>query len=492
VELTADLEACLRELAASESIEVRENGARVATFSALSWELRGAPAKPLLRLWSEQYNFTRRVLAIADHSDQGLALAVERFGRLKPGRLEFVRVDFARSARDISREEFCARLSRILAEQFPDESVESLTIASDLEHSLSRSYARGLLRNGSSNWAVLAVPHGETAEPAENSLTFGLLWLDRARQIVRRGFVAGLRLIVPKGASGAVAHHVRALRPQVNIEIYELEMVNESVSRIDPRSAGNIETWLVPCREAQSLLDRAKARIDPIVARFPQAITIHPAVQSCEVWLRFRGLPFARWDDGNVFFGGGDPRKKLTSASEPALQQLLNELDLHRHPLASDTRNSLYRQHAERWLESIVRKDVTRIDAFLDSRFVYAQVFASSSSEHGILDVLTVTRAGRLAILELKTTEHIHLPLQAADYWLRIRRHLERGDFPRYGYFPGIELQLAPPIVYLVAPSLRFHPTTDALLRHLSPEVEIVRVGLAESWRRGLRVVMRQ
>ncbi len=106
--------------------------------------------------------------------------------------------------------------------------------------------------------------------------------------------------------------------------------------------------------------------------------------------------------------------------------------------------------------------------------------------------MLTVTREGRLAILELKTTEHIHLPLQAANYWLRIWRHLLQDDFPRYGYFTGIELQATAPIVYLVAPSLRFHPTTDALLKHLSPDMEVVRVGLAESWRRGLRVVMRQ
>ena len=32
----------------------------------------------------------------------------------------------------------------------------------------------------------------------------------------------------------------------------------------------------------------------------------------------------------------------------------------------------------------------------------------------------------------------------------------------------------------------------DELLRYLAPEVEIVRVGLGESWRRGVRVVMRQ
>jgi len=30
------------------------------------------------------------------------------------------------------------------------------------------------------------------------------------------------------------------------------------------------------------------------------------------------------------------------------------------------------------------------------------------------------------------------------------------------------------------------------LLRYLKPEMEIIRVGLVESWRRGLRVVMRQ
>jgi len=53
-------------------------------------------------------------------------------------------------------------------------------------------------------------------------------------------------------------------------------------------------------------------------------------------------------------------------------------------------------------------------------------------------------------------------------------------------------LQQATPLVYLVAPALRFHPTTDQLLNCLASELEIVRVGLAESWRRGLRVVMRQ
>jgi hypothetical protein len=146
----------------------------------------------------------------------------------------------------------------------------------------------------------------------------------------------------------------------------------------------------------------------------------------------------------------------------------------------------------ERWLEGMVREDVTCIDAALDPRFVHTQVFANVGGAHGILDLLAVTRDGRLAILELKASEHIHLPLQAADYWLPVRRQLESGEIARYGYFSGIELQPAPPIVHLVAPALRFHPSTDELLKYLTPELEVVRVGLAESWRRGLRVVMRQ
>jgi hypothetical protein len=184
--------------------------------------------------------------------------------------------------------------------------------------------------------------------------------------------------------------------------------------------------------------------------------------------------------------------QELTAGGRAAFEHTMQDLGTYRHPLASDTRHPLYRAQAERWLESLVRNDVTRVDSVLDSRFVYAQVFAGSVGEHGIIDVLTITRAGRLAILELKASEHIHLPLQAADYWLRVRRHLELGEFRSYGYFPGVEIQEAPPLVYLVAPALRFHPVTGILLDALSPQIEVVRVGLTESWRRGIRVVMRQ
>jgi len=492
VKLAAELEASLREFAAAGAAELCENGGRLAPLSKLSWEVRGEGDKPLLHIWSEEYNLTRRVIAITDHSDARLVLAVERFGRTRPDRLEFVRTDFARPAREVAREEFCVRLKPILAAQFPDETLESITSSADLEHSLSGNYVRGVLKRGSAHTAFLAVPDGESQDTVNNSLTFALLWLERLRNSSLRGTAGVLRLIVPKNSCAIVAHRFACLANGADVELYEHDTVREALEKIDPRRAGNLHSWLVPHRECEALLAQARAALEPLVALDPQAIVIHPSVSSREVFLRYRGLSVARWDDGKVFFGRHDLREELTPITRPAYERLLLDLQNHRHPLASDTRHALYRAQPERWLEAIVRNDVTRIDAVLDSRFVYTQVFAGSGAEHGIIDVLTTTRAGRLAILELKASKHIHLPVQAADYWLRVRRHLELGHFRSYGYFPGVEIQNAPPLVYLVAPALRFHPVTGNLLRHFSPEIEVVRVGLTESWRRGIRVVARQ
>jgi hypothetical protein len=492
VELADELQTCLREFSSAGPAELRENGSRVAPLASLSWEVRGDRAKPLLHLWSENHNLTRRVLAITEHSEERLSLAVERFGRSSPDRLEFLRIQFNRSAREISREAYCRHLAAVCAQQFPDETLESLTISPDLENSLSGNYARGVLRRGSFRSALLGVPDGESAEPPSRCLTFALLWLERLRRSARGGPISGLRLFLPKGSAGPVAHLLPALDARLPVALYEHDPVCDALEKVDPRSLANLDSWLVPLRETQALLDRARPALGPILTRAKRAVALHPVVPAREVWMRFRGLPFVRWEETRVSFGIPEPEKELTPSSSPELERLLRGLEIYRNPLASDTRHPLYRAHPERWLEALVREDITRIDASLDSRFVYAQVFASTAAEHGILDLVGVTRAGRLAILELKAGEHIHLPLQAASYWLRIRRHLERGDFSRYGYFPGIELQAQAPVVYLVAPALRFHPSTDALLHHLAPELEVVRVGLAESWRRGLRVVLRQ
>jgi hypothetical protein len=61
-----------------------------------------------------------------------------------------------------------------------------------------------------------------------------------------------------------------------------------------------------------------------------------------------------------------------------------------------------------------------------------------------------------------------------AKYWLRVNRHLEQEDFPGYGFFPGTQLRPTPPVGYLVATALGFHPATEVLLRYLNLQMDVV------------------
>lgn len=136
--LAEEPEASLKEFLVSALADLQENGARTSFGTDLSWEVRGGGEKALVPLWS---GTIPPHAACAGHNGslQGaVGPGRGRFGRAKPDRLEFVRREFERDARQQSREEFCARLSQLLAEQFPEETVESLTISADLEHSQSR------------------------------------------------------------------------------------------------------------------------------------------------------------------------------------------------------------------------------------------------------------------------------------------------------------------------------------------------------------------
>jgi hypothetical protein len=108
------------------------------------------------------------------------------------------------------------------------------------------------------------------------------------------------------------------------------------------------------------------------------------------------------------------------------------------------------------------------------------------------MDLLAVDHSDRLAVVEVKASEDLHLPLQALDYWIRVRWHARQDDFKRRGYFPGIELQSSPPRLILVAPALSFHPTTEALVQHFSDEVSLDTIGVAMDWRERIKVMFRK
>ena len=143
----------------------------------------------------------------------------------------------------------------------------------------------------------------------------------------------------------------------------------------------------------------------------------------------------------------------------------------------------------------------SRVIPRLDPRHIYTQVPAiAGAGDRGMLDLLGVTADGRLAVIELKADDDLHLALQGLDYWIRVRHHHLQtadtatglGEFQRHGYFRDVQLSPLPPRLYLVAPALHVHPVTETVLRYLSPRVEWTLLALDERWREKVRVVWRK
>lgn len=492
MELASQLQRALDEVCAAGPPEVRENGEWLAALEGAQYRVHPQGDAALLHLWSAQQSLVRRVLRVADESRERVVLEVSRLGFSRAAQLEFVARGVPHETRRVEHEQFSVRLRRMLNDHFPDESIESLATSADLHHSISGSYTRGLLRRGSEAYAVLAASPNEDGGTIDGILTFGLIWLQYTRDRARRYSVHGLRIFVPHGTSPATAHRMAALAAPDEVQLYEYEPPYWRVRRIARSDAGNLATWIVARRELDQAIAGAMPMAERIQRLAPEAIRIGVAPATQDVTLRFRGVEFARWRIGETWYGLGDHQELLTPGKWAALERLVRQLETHRHPLATDTRHRLFRAQPERWLETLVAAEPGRIDARLDPQQIYSQVPAFSAGDRGIIDLLGVTRDGRLAVLELKASEDIHLVMQAVDYWLRVRFHHEQNDFGRYGYFPGVTLNPKPPLLFLVAPGFRFHPSMDIVLRYLSPEIEIARVALAENWRRGLRVVFRQ
>ncbi len=477
-------------------VEVREDGELLAGLIDPESEVREQGGRLLLNLWSRDASLVRRIEAVLAQTGDRIELAVQKFGKRRPGRLELRSRDVPLDSGRVTREQFRAGFRELLAGHFPDENVLSLTTAPDLKRSLSGNYARGVQVRGSQAYAAVGVPPGETPASTDAALVCALLWLDATREHNPKKRVAGVRLFLPEGRSAVTCHRLQALSRDVPIELYECDWARGRLHRIDPRDSGNLESHLVPRREAERLraeADRAGRALGlgEQDARSGGLETVVVPGTRAVSW-RLRGLELARYEAGIVRVAVESGELVPAGAQPSLISARREELCRFRRPDPPDAHHPLYRAQAERWLESLILEDPARIEPRLDSRFLYAQVPAFSFTDRAVLDLLGATRDGRLVVLELKVDEDLQLLPQALDYWLRVRWHREQGDLERLGYFPGLPLADRLPLLYLVAPGLRFHPATETLLRFVSKDVEVVRVGLNEEWRKGVRVLFRQ
>src|SRR5690242_9803880 len=108
-ELSRSLDALFR----SGRAEVREDGEWQPDLTSPRFEVRDGH-NPLIRLWSDQRNLTRRIVRIREQSPQRVVLEVQRLGRRRPGKLEVIRRDLQRPAGRVTRAQFGALLRRFL------------------------------------------------------------------------------------------------------------------------------------------------------------------------------------------------------------------------------------------------------------------------------------------------------------------------------------------------------------------------------------------
>jgi hypothetical protein len=378
-----------------------------------------------------------------------------------------------------------------------------------------------------------------------------------------RRLYQGLKLILPQGTSQLTLSRLAWLNPDAaQWHLYELDPTTEDLTQLDPADQGNLRSRLIHHPDEAAASERFATAISQIHSLIPPTDhpRIEQRLRStAELAFLLHGLEFARArvvpspknfaHEVALTVGTGPNETPIAPQTRQALTETLADLfarrraqipstDFGRRPTANrigttstatpahsrlkisspprhngpnPTQDPLYRAAPERWLESVLRHNLaplTRSLATTESTtiphlnpdHVYTQVPAiAGASDRGLLDLLGVTADGRLAVIELKADDDLHLALQGLDYWIRVRHHHLQtadqqglGEFQRHGYFRGLHLSPRPPRLYLIAPALHIHPATETILRYFSPRVDWHLLALDERWRQQIRVVWRK
>jgi hypothetical protein len=398
-------------------------------------------------------------------------------------------------------------------------------------------YARVILRRPNERIAVTAIVAGSDARNIDSLFSSALLWFTHLQQRPKRPGIEKLLIAVEKNILEAARQRHVLLRESLRqrIELWQIHGSNpkiiEGPTTLNPersasdrvpgnspavRESGQLSTdggWqhIDPVRpwERKNLwrqrLKQFRAidehetidRVQQIVSLAPQAVDVVAARHGQT--LRYHGLPFARvrrvMDRDRIWFGiEGSRRRLLDDYHESDWQKLWRDLENYREANCLDRRHWFYRTAGEAWLESILRRDISKLDPGL----IVAPLHAQFRTSHGgptsarPIDLLALRHDGRLAVIELKVNEDREHVFQGVDYWRRVEAHRRRGHISTAKLFGDREISDESPLVYLVAPTLRFHPSFATLARTIAPDIEVYRFDINEDWRGGVRVVRRE
>jgi hypothetical protein len=400
------------------------------------------------------------------------------------------------------RQSYAQLLGAILKSTYPDLRLQRATAGADRVRSLPGRFARlSLLLEGETILAI-GVSEAESQADIDRIVAAGLIWLARfnerrepANQAKRLWFC------LPRRRSQTVSERLAL------IDINHLGHPGHLGARLECFEVDEEGKELLPVRPStqDELLNSHPREVrwpdgsancegwrDRIVQLAPHLIEVRRRPAHDDEVLSVNGLGFARMlvgERNEVWFGvAGSIPVWLNESNFGELRDLVYEIINYRSADSPDRRHPFYRLREEAWLESMLRREIRSLDPSLDDRFVYSQIPAWRSDDRSVIDLLTINHQRRLVVIEIKTAEDQQLPLQGVDYWLRVEQSRLRGEFEKRGMFNSVDIAPRSPLLYLVAPRLRFHRTFSIVARCLAPQIEAYRVGLNANWRAGLRV----
>lgn len=447
---------------------------------AEQWGLSEWNGRLVIQAWDRKRNLVRKITGLKEQQRDRLCLTTERF-RAPEAELQIADLA-APGGRELSRKTsriaFRERLRLMLAREWPEWRIEEVSGDANLEESLTTSFMRAFLRAGSGGMAVVAAD--PEAAGVAGVVAAGLIWLDYLRRREKAFAIGRLLLYVPLGMERETAFRVSCLdQSKVDCKLIAYDE-RDRAGAIDPADVGNIDSTVPPCR--RSAFPNAERQEIP---EMPEVDAVEMADGT--VGLRVRGLEFARMSAGKISCGIARRRRSTVETAVAMAREIVRV----RCAENSDRVHPFYSLNPEGWIESQVRIHPQTVDASLLATPIYGQVPVFNGADRGVIDLLGIDHARRLVVIEIKATADLQLPFQALDYWLRVRKHLDAGDFVRQGYFAGHVVSPEAPRILLVAPALEFHSTTETLLKALRPDIEITRIGLAADWRSQLRVMFR-
>lgn len=449
--------------------------------------------KLVLSCWGEGWTRSWRILA-CEALDAGLRLfCTKQMGHVTC-LVELLRYQSDAETVD-SRAAFASKIASLIEANLAAFQVEQVVKARDDFRHLSGIQTRLLIKERGKVIAGIAVGAHESQDHIDATLGAGLIWLQELQSRGQR--VNRLALFVPTNRSLTIACRLTCIKVEgLKIALYEIDEAQKIIKSVEAFDQADLSDNL------QRVSHRAAWPAEKIIAEETQSLleeisllslaALDTLQRSGWIYLSIRGLTFARISlkKAAVEFGLNRPRKKLTDANRTELTELIARINNERCAASENRGDYLFRAQAERWLEAIIGKDVALLDPMLDRRFIYSQVPAYRGEQRSFIDLLAVTRQGRLVVIELKVSEDAEFVFQGLDYWMRIDWHRRRGDFERRGYFKGLQLTDEAPLLYLVAPLFRFHATTKILASKIAKRVPLYRIGINDDWRTDLRVLL--